>query len=189
MVVYRSLPSILPSFYSEQRRINVRHQNFDGIQHRYGNEFAEDCHEDFVTFYTKIWDKPEFGDPLSTFETFSFFFKSVRVLQLNHPQKIDILDQFVCIAMNAKNTCKFLKDLRPSEPINKRVPKEKFLFDEDLIVFEAKKRNLLFSKKQNKKCKRELNRFEHASFLKFKLSKLNLTVRDLERKCFNSGVT
>lgn len=128
VIVHRSLPLILPSFYIEQRRINVRFQDFDGIQHRYGNEFAEKCHEDFVTYYTKIWDKPEFGDPLRTFETFSFFFESVVVLELNHRLKIDILEQFVCNAMDARNTCATLRELGPIQPLNKSTKKKNFLF-------------------------------------------------------------
>ena len=118
---------------------------------------------------------------MRTFETFSFFFKSVVVLELNHPLKIDILEQIVCNAMDARNTCATLRELGPIQPLNKSTKKEKYLLnEEDLIVFEAKKRGLLFSKEQNKKSKRELNRFEHALFLKFKL--LNMTARDLDRK-------
>ncbi|GFH50616.1 predicted protein [Chaetoceros tenuissimus] len=186
VMVYRPLMPFIKSLYQEQRRINVKKPDFEGLNHStFGNEFGEDCQEELASYYAKIWDKPEFGDPLTTFNTFSFLFSKVEVLQLQLSNKIDILEQFACQALDAKNTCHLVKKYGPPERLNLGAGKKKFKLEEDLIVFEAQKRGLYASQSENKNCKRALRRKDHVLFLQQSLDKKNISVTFLQQKCIN----
>lgn len=186
VMVYRPLISFIKSLYQEQRRINVKNIDFEGLNHStFGNEFGEDCQEELVSYYTKIWDKPEFGDPLTTFTTFSFLFSNVEVLQLQISHRIDIFEQFACQALNAKKTCSLVKKIGPPEKMNLGVTKNKLKLEEDLIVFEAQRRGLYSSQSENKNCKRTLRRKDHVLFLQQLLHKNNISVIDLKQNCVN----
>lgn len=186
-MVYRPLASLLVSLYNEERRVNVRQKDFDGIDFAtFGNEFGEVCQEELPKYYAKIGETPEFGDPLTTYDTFRYFFgtEHVKVHQLYHPQNIDITEQFVCDAMQANVSCQYVRERGPPEKRNDGTVKEKFKFDEDLIVFEAQRRGIYQYSNENPKCKRALRRKDHALFVKQQLaSKYNKTINDLSQLC------
>jgi len=172
-MVYRPLEVLCKSLYNEERRVNTKGKDFDGLDVGvYKHEFGEICQEGFPTYYKKIGTKPEFGDPLTTYETFAYFFGDDKIVvhDLYHPDKIDVVQQFICDAMKAEFSCRYAKENGPPARQNDGIVKEKFKFDEDLVVFAAQRRGVFRYQDEHPKCRIALRRKDTALFLKEQLA-------------------
>ena len=142
---YRPLESYYKSWYIESRSREVyktgaktAHKLWTSPLHtynQYGSVFPE--------WFTHIRELNGGSDPLYTYEIYKYVFgeERIKVLELFHPDRIDIVQQLICKGMEAKHSCEKLKQAGPPKQKNKA--KETTPYDEDLVVMAARLKHLL----------------------------------------------
>ena len=138
----------------------------------------------FPQWFAYITEKHSGSNPLYTYETYKYVFgeERIKVLQLYHPDNVDIVQQFVCegMGMEAKHSCEKLKNAGPPEMWNQA--RDDTPYEEDLVTTAAQFNNMLPFYKEGNGCM-ETSRANYAEALRVYLKdEHNKTIMDFENK-------
>ena len=107
-------------------------------------------------------------------------------MQLHHPDKVDIVEQFICEGMEAKHSCEKLKNAGPPEAWNQAKDTTPYE-EEDLVTTAAQLNNLFPFYKKKDTC--ETSREDWADALREYLKdEHNKTIMDFEKTCLSEKI-
>ena len=124
---------------------------------------------------------------MNTYEPYKYVFgeERIKVIQLHHPDKVDIVEQFICEGMEAKHSCEKLKNAGPPEAWNQA--KDTTPYEEDLVTAAAQLNNLFPFYKKKDTC--ETSREDWADALRVYLKdEHNKTIMDFEKTCLSKNI-
>jgi len=155
ILAYRPLETWYTSLYYEDRAQTI----FSKKDEDFRNWFpADGWNAPMVNWFKSNWVG---SDPLQTYETYRDIFgkEKVQTLMLRRSDGIDISEQFLCEALQAKHSCEVLKrsisaSSSSSSSSSSLLPRENVsslnhLFDFNLLAMEALKRGFL---RNNDRC-------------------------------------
>jgi hypothetical protein len=146
ILAYRPLETWYTSLYYEDRAQTI----FSKRDEDFRNWFpADGWNVPMVNWFKSNWVG---SDPLQTYDTYRDIFgkEKVQTLMLRRSDGIDISEQFLCEALQAKHSCEVLKrSISASSFSRENVSNLNHLFDYNLLAMGALKRGFL---RNNDKC-------------------------------------
>jgi len=174
IIAYRPLEAWYPSMYQEDRKATFHNKQTNSYR-RLDSNIPNPCNIPFTEYFNEHWKQKYLGDPLETLETYQYIFgkDKVKTLMMTRPDHVDISQQFICDGLEAKHACAKVK----KTTVVSTNKSQRFLFDHDLLVFGAWRRQML-----GRKCER------HKITKKFgmHLNELNMTIHDLPKVCISA---